>query len=209
MSCKDYKQRISLSVTGDLPENEREAVARHMRECLECRDDLEALRELATGLRAIAIEDENIQITRDFVTPDFYSAPKGQIAECWISISAAALVLVASALWLILGSGLDSHDVAREVSPMVIGPRSANVIARVPSDPTVFEYLQAWKESPKRFDELLRPVVGGSVQRERTLRPSDVFSFMKMNKEENENANHSMRRGGFGNIVKCCSSACG
>lgn len=53
-ACHDIHPRIGAFVDGELSGGERLAVTRHLRECADCQDEAESLRELGVALRAQA-----------------------------------------------------------------------------------------------------------------------------------------------------------
>lgn len=150
-------------VTGRLEGEERERVGRHLESCADCREEADRCRELADHLRPwdqLAPTPHPAQLDRllarlDEVAPGAQERRGGTAAGRWPSLptsvsllrwivvaEAAALVLVASALWRERASvAEDAPPAVAAVAAPALADTSATALAASSSPPAAFRTL--------------------------------------------------------------------
>jgi len=82
MSCKAYKQLLDDFIDGELSETARNDVERHIRECIECRREVEFLQSLS---RDVACLPKDIQPDKDLwsgIEAEIITAPRSKSEWC-------------------------------------------------------------------------------------------------------------------------------
>lgn len=108
MNCQNWKPLLSGYVDRELTPEETERLTDHLSHCLECRSDLQELRDIE-GVTA-AMKDETTAPVNDVFWDRYWMSVYNRLERGigWILLSAGASVLVAFAGWhLVTGFLLD------------------------------------------------------------------------------------------------------
>jgi anti-sigma factor RsiW len=107
VSHERWSEQIDDLVTGELPDDRREELERHLSGCEECRAELEALQALRGATRGLAGAPEvpagleqAVRSTLDRAVPSPAAPRAARRPGPWLAAAAAVVLVVAGALWL-------------------------------------------------------------------------------------------------------------
>lgn len=200
-----YKEAISLLACGELPDQDREAVERHLAECASCRSEYEALQRLCGGIRNLAEQDERAEVPAGLSERLEKSLRRPAHAGRWAAFTTAACVLIALGAWAI-GRAVQVVPRSKQEQPSAIRimtTKSPTAVTASVQHASCIACCRAWLESPDALDQMLTRDAAALLQPERSPNALDARRFLQtMNLDEEEhNAKHSMRCGAFGSLV--------
>jgi anti-sigma factor RsiW len=148
MSCREFEGLIALHVEGDLEEAERRRVESHLRNCPDCRELADELRDSQAAFKSMRqdVADQSaLSSVRARVLVDIAGLESGSLFERWFwggfrqratLAGIAVLIVGGAALWFSRGQEIPGGSVAPpEVAVRVAVPEheSAGELAPLPA----------------------------------------------------------------------------